>query len=357
MDIEFHYHIIYLIAARAGFNTTDAYLIAYSSQFVDDNTIIYEINPGKSEYYKNYISQTYNILKPRRKLFRIYPLFHFVPGDLLNGDPRKDGKLHQLNTTPDSVNSRKILRAALRSKDLYRTGIACHAYADTWSHQNFTGYYDDFNAMKKPLERPSPLFKYTGKGIFVGHASAYHNPDRINEIWEDRRLATRFSTRKNNRIFLQAVGRIFEELYKFNHPGFKNKDFIAEQDDLIKDIAHAMKGKNKEQRIDNYKELSLKEKYGNLEIRDYDSCAWIEEAISGKLRRLSAPGRHAIIKFLWTYFSNNLFSCVNIYSWSQPEKYKDTHWYKFQEAVKQHQKEASGILNRTKVGNLELADW
>ena len=47
MDIEYHYYITYLIAIKSGFETHEAYTIAYSSQFVDDNCyeyIIYNAN-------------------------------------------------------------------------------------------------------------------------------------------------------------------------------------------------------------------------------------------------------------------------------------------------------------------------
>lgn len=157
MDIEFHYYITYLIAARAGFSPDDSYLLAYSSQYVDDNDIIFEVNIDSEDYYSNYISQTKNILKPKKKLFRIYPLFHFVPGEpFVNSARRKEGKLHYLNTTPDSKNARKILKSAFTSENIYRIGIASHAYADTWAHQNFVGYYDDFNAIKGLLKKAFP---------------------------------------------------------------------------------------------------------------------------------------------------------------------------------------------------------
>lgn len=41
MDIEFHYHITFILARKAGFNTKDSYIIAYSSQYTDDNAFHY----------------------------------------------------------------------------------------------------------------------------------------------------------------------------------------------------------------------------------------------------------------------------------------------------------------------------
>lgn len=80
MDIEFHYYMTYLIAAKAGFAPEDAEIIAHSAQSVDDNHIKYVISDAKSGPYFNYISQSMNILRPARTLYKIYPIFHFIPG-------------------------------------------------------------------------------------------------------------------------------------------------------------------------------------------------------------------------------------------------------------------------------------
>jgi hypothetical protein len=66
---------------------------------------------------------------------RIYTVFHFVPGDPLSGTAfRGDGKMHWLNTTPDSKLANKWIDAAFKASSdrrLFRIGIATHAYADT----------------------------------------------------------------------------------------------------------------------------------------------------------------------------------------------------------------------------------
>ncbi len=56
MDIEFHYYITYIVALKAGYSPHDAYLIAYSSQYSDDNTEEFEISEGTPDNYHNYIS-------------------------------------------------------------------------------------------------------------------------------------------------------------------------------------------------------------------------------------------------------------------------------------------------------------
>jgi hypothetical protein len=73
MNKEFHYQITHLIATRSGFPPADADIIAISSQYVDDNSMIFKIDKDKPTAYSNYISQTMNILKPKAKLFRNKP--------------------------------------------------------------------------------------------------------------------------------------------------------------------------------------------------------------------------------------------------------------------------------------------
>ena len=150
MNIEFHYYITYILCRKAGFERDEAYIIAYSSQYTDDNVLQYKVNYENGGHYSNSISQTIDIRKPSKVRQKIYPLFHFVPGG--SEAERKcslscgDGTCFL--TMANSKNSQALLKAAFDSNDLYRIGIAIHAYADTWSHQNFVGYNDKVNAQK-----------------------------------------------------------------------------------------------------------------------------------------------------------------------------------------------------------------
>ncbi len=183
MDIEFHYYQT-LIAKRAGFGLNEAYKIAYASQYVDDNDIIFEINKDDAHYYKNYISQTINILKP--KLLQIYPFFHFIPGnyDDLHAR-RKDGKMHLLNTTPNSSNA--------------------HAIFD--------------NAMKGVLEKALPDIR---------HADAKHSPDLPGLIWKDERLISAHSRVNNRQRFLEAANQLFHKLCDLAQPDMTTEQRLAE---------------------------------------------------------------------------------------------------------------------------------
>ena len=87
MNIEFHYYLTKYLALEAGFDDSEAEIIAYSSQYVDDNSTQYKIELPDGSEYENYITQTKNILRPRKQLMRIYLLFHFLPGNPIQAKP------------------------------------------------------------------------------------------------------------------------------------------------------------------------------------------------------------------------------------------------------------------------------
>ena len=342
MNIEFHYHITRLIAARAGFSPEDAHIIAVSSQYVDDNSMIFKIDKEMPTAYSNYISQTMNILKPKAKLFRIYPIFHFIPGDPKSESAwRKDGQMHWLNTTPNSENARRIMETALQTDNLYRTGIAIHGYADTWAHQNFTGYYNDFNAMTGPLN----------PGVFsIGHAEAFHNPDWPALVWKDKRLIKNRVDNKSR--FLEAAERILTRLAQHMDPKMPEEELLKRQTELKNDLNLCIGERDpsndfSKNRIARYGELSETAPYGMAPLKEYDPDRWLDEAVNEKVWGLRDRSDFTLAR--WD-------PLTDIYTWKDPEHYRDTHWCRFQEAVKQHQRDTLVILKETNLKGLELPE-
>ncbi len=342
MDIEFHYYMTFLIAGKAGFGQDDSYTIAYSSQYVDDNDLIYEINKDTAQYYRNYISQTMNITKPKAKLFRIYPLFHFIPGDPLQKDGyRRDGVLHWLNTTPDSENANQVIDNALKSKNIYRIGVASHSYVDTWAHQNFIGYYNEFNSMSGVLENLSPN---------IGHADAGHNPDWPALVWQDRRLISKNRRIDNKERFMSAAGSLFSKYRMYIDKKCSSKALNADRMQLIKQLRSAIgetdqKNDNLRVRIERYKETSLN--MLGFEIPEYDEYAWFEDAVNEKVRGLRDKSDNFLTR--WD-------PLTDIYTWKKPGGYKNSSWFKFQEAVKTNQNDTWEILDKKVFSKLDLVD-
>ncbi|MCX5806157.1 MAG: hypothetical protein NT010_08860 [Proteobacteria bacterium] len=308
MDIEFHYYITYIIACRAGFKPEDARIIAYSSQYTDDNDTIYRIHEGHPDEYANYISQTMDIFNPQKEYMRIYPVFHFMPGTLteITGDSawRRDGKFHIMNTIPDNLNSRQLLQAALYSRNLYSIGIATHMYADTFAHQNFVGFNEGFNEMKGLFEGLIPN---------IGHADAKHKPDEPDLIWEDERLIPSISQIDNKKRFLEAARCIYEKYIRYLNAPDDSNNFIT----LIDEAIGPYYG-NEEDRIDRYKAL-----IGNNFI-EYDKKQWFKEAIDFVNTEIPYSGGGYNVPISET-------------EWIWRGNYKETDWYKFQESVKAYQ--------------------
>lgn len=322
MDIEYHYYITYIIALRAGFSKEEAYKIAYSSQYTDDNNEQYEINSSETDTYSNYISQTMDITKPKEMLLRIYPIFHFLPGtkdEIVNNSlPRRDGKLHLLNTIPGNMNAQRLIQSALESQNPYRIGITTHMYADTYSHQNFVGIKDEFNAMKGFLKKLIPN---------IGHADAKYKPDLPAFIWNDERFVSNHVEVNNRERFLAASEHIFELYSQFGTN--KSETAIGEGKRVLRaDIEWSIGDYDKK----NSKKGRRCERYESLigdDFIEYDKDVWFDAAVYWK----SDP---------MTIGTSDI---KRIYSWK--ENYKESNWYNFQEAVKMHQKEAEVVLGPT----------
>ena len=360
MDIEFHYYLTYLIAAKAGFSADEAEIIAHSCQMTDDNTAIFEINKDKnsdsSDSYSNYISQTSDITKPRHDLMRIYSHFHFLPGDPdADSAKRKDGKTHWLNTTPASKNADKMFLKALNTRNLFRIGIACHVYADTFAHQNFVGDYDDFNCIHTILGSEIP---------YIGHLAAFTYPDWPAYIWTDDRLIDGNIAVYNRQRFLDAAVKLYEYLaaYKFTPQGQEITDIKANlsqsQLDTIKNGSDRIyrefdkaineidiKNYKKDERITNYKRLSLYTDFGSKTIPNYDEDDWINKAVTEDVLGLK-------IKYNYTW--NALLPFPEKFHWADLNNYKNSNWYNFQEAIKNHQNETWDILKDENFANVNV---
>lgn len=318
MDIEFHYYIAGILAHRAGFSVEDAIVIAYASQHTDDNGVIYEIlDQTGNTVYSNYISQTMNILKPKQDLMRIYPIFHFLPGDPMADSARRtDGKMHILNTTPDNSLANLMFSDALASPGplrLYRIGIAMHAFADTWAHQNFVGWHDGFNG-----EKLNPLPN-------IGHADYMHHPDWVGHRWADERLTN--ADISNNQRFLAAAKRILQILCDANGTVLEDA-WATLEPALIDAMGPTTSGEfsqGHEQRIQAYRDLASW-------LPDYNPLAWMDDAILTVVRGIpdSEPGP-------------TLLHDRHYWRADRPS-YEVSHWWKFQEAVKAHQAFCMGRL-------------
>lgn len=278
MNKEFHYDMTYVILMRAGADQEFARLAACSAQFIDERLEDLKFHGITLE-----ATQT-PILAPRTDRRRIFPVFHFIPGEPGRASPRKDRLQHEFVTTPDSPLARKLLTCALESRDPYRLGIALHAYADTWAHQNFVGCRHSFNAFPGIINGIIPN---------IGHHDAGHKPDQLG-YWNDLRLENEMID--NRRRFRCAAIRMYEECALFFEKAQPSTVILIREKERFRGMLDAPTRKERQ---------ALREGSVPFGYPHYSKDAWFDDA-------LEAAG---------------------------PDDFKDTSLYLFHEAAKAHIKD------------------
>ena len=271
MEKDFHYHLIYAICKFTGFRKAD--IIAVSSQFVDDNnegqfsidgqpSLFPEKIPANGGHYYPIMTQS---LSPKsldsyvQKY--VYVPFHFIPGD---NSMVIDGKRNPLSTTPASPNATAVLKKALESDNPYQLGIALHTYADSWSHQNFTGLQEGWNSVYPWYN----VFKSMVPNI--GHAEAGHFPDVISEEWTDHRIGEKI---KNRHRAFKATAEIYKAMRRKSGSG----PFWT---DLRRDFRQIINADGYDDRRNKIDDLLLANHFGM--VPKYSKHDWIDAALDRK---------------------------------------------------------------------------
>ncbi|MCD4819230.1 MAG: hypothetical protein K8S23_11120 [Candidatus Cloacimonetes bacterium] len=333
MNIEFHYYITKYLALNAGFEDDEAEIIAYSSQFVDDNFTRFKIETPDDDFYENYITQTMNISKPKKKLLRVYLLYHFMPGDPTTPKVRRrDGKMHILMTTPGNTIAQDIFYSANKDDNLYSLGISSHMLADTFSHQNFVGTFDEINALCGVWETLIPN---------IGHADARFKPDIPNLMWHDPRLINNNVEVNNVERLLLAAQKLYSNyIFITSMPNQWNKvkkNLEAIFNNTIDETQLSEYPLQKEFRISQYKTL-LEDMESD---GDYDPNKWFNQSINQDVNFLNDR------KFKFDPIKDKF---------SFKDSYERSHWYRFQESVKEYQKIATKKLEPL-LTQLEIKEW
>lgn len=303
MEKDFHYFITYAMAQLTEMEQPE--IIAYTCQFVDDNNEGQFSVDGKEVPFPekikvkeggNYYPVMTQSLSPKSLdpyvQRYVYIPFHFLPGDknVIN----KKGESNPLCTTPNSQNAQNILTSALATKNAYLIGIAAHTYADTWSHQNFTGMQEDWNAVYPWYN----VFKSIVPNI--GHAEAGHSPDVISECWTDHRFGKTMISNKQ-RTF-EAVENTYQAFQKSSQKGTPWSDIQGEFRKIIDS--------------DDYdSRIALISNLLGNNIPKYSKDKWINEALNRGVEGVEMK-----------------------------PNFKNTHWYSFHQAAKIHLSKAIDLI-------------
>ena len=233
MQIDFHHATTYVLARLAGFDPSQAEIVAYSAQYVDD-----AVNSGPIEFANGAmyarISSAHKMLDYRNFVtladHLVWVPFHFLPGNggLPRGQDPQGSFIRKLVCTPNSHVAQDMIRSVIETCDrrhaLHRLGIAMHTYADTWAHQGFAGVRHEINhAIDLTDHEGHPHLSLVErlKNYFIelilplGHGTVLGNPDRPYLVWGYTNGLGERIERNNPRDFLDACEQMTKAMQRF----------------------------------------------------------------------------------------------------------------------------------------------
>jgi hypothetical protein len=234
MQRDFHYYAIAVLARAAGFSSRDALIIAYASQYVDDSTegsltplavqgADLRFDPVRTAYSGLQIGRSIRWSEQKR----VWIPFHFLPARPFQA---QENPTFSFVTVPDSSFGRWLLSQASSEPianyryRLCRIGVALHTYADSWSHEGFSGRHSPAENDVEEIEildRPTLMWIKLRVENFlfdllprIGHAEAGFLPDLAYLQWRYRargKSAPRIE-RDNVDRFSAAAAAIYGQL-------------------------------------------------------------------------------------------------------------------------------------------------
>lgn len=217
MNVEFHYYAVHALALEAGLDSSFARDLAGASQYVDAATVALSLRTPRGAYRVE-PTQNYTFWDEAVRS-DVYLPFHFLPGDAAEAAARRlDGALNPYAVTPNGELAKGLLVDALRDKDPFIIGVALHAFADTWAHQNFSGLMEGFNEL--PGSKVSAL-------PAAGHLHAMAKPDAPDGRWRDERLVD--PDIDNASRFRQAARKIYRYLCVYAGKAFGDEDLVCDR--------------------------------------------------------------------------------------------------------------------------------
>lgn len=243
MQIDMHYYSTYVLAAAAGFPKESAEVIAYSSQYVDDqNTILLRIT-GTQEGILGIPTAHHPVDAGKRatQLFTrsiddsrlVWVPFHFLPGG--EGETFEDRVICRKDSAiANEMMQHHIKVASGNTFGLEMMGIVSHVYMDTFSHYGFSGIpserneinelslrFDDHDRstvekMKaKLIEFKDSYQTLVGELPHLGHGAAGTYPDMPFLKWDFTYSDGRTCTRNNPETFLEGCEKLHGHLMAF----------------------------------------------------------------------------------------------------------------------------------------------
>ncbi|MFW6364089.1 MAG: DUF6765 family protein [Spirochaeta sp.] len=329
MNGEFHYYWTYILAVEAGLPAADAEILACASQYPDENIDPVRVLTEKGAY-DSIVTHHYGFWSETAHREVLVP-FHFIPGDPAEAAAaRTDHAPGRWTVTPKSPIARRALIQALKTRSLYRIGIALHAYADTWAHQNFSGLRDPANQLPAGSLLPA-----------IGHAQFRLKPDILEARWEDPRLVPSLRRVDNRERFFAAAEMIFRYLCTFNHRDWDSWPLIRDRMERI--IGPPGREKSPEERL-----LDYQIEYGAPPaVRSAWKSLALQTPAGASSRGADSDPRAAAVQEKLRWFRDELLERSSLQKRAEAAAapgFFDSHWYRWMEAARAHREEVQGLI-------------
>lgn len=356
MQKDFHYDVVYVLAQWAGYSAHDAYILAYSSQFVDDAAEEGTIGFDDGSYYSIISSShaPYDFIHNTNEISNklAWLPFHFLPGNC--GLPKGEGLdldiVDRLICQPNSYVAQDMVCQCLNldngARTLQRLGITIHVYADTWAHQGFCGIVRNQNKVKwlHRVENPWTPFGFIHylqnvrlrfiNLLPLGHAAASVYPDlpylkKWAIIYTDKRGAVR---RNNTADFVEAAGKIYQILRAFKQQ--KRGESLAA---ILRDVPPLEPEKSRLLAT-----LFRRFRYKNENVRHR---RWLR-----KIRANVIPGVRDIPDYdvtgrdSWRFLALGDEKAMKNGKYHRQQSFNRSNWKLFYDALKAHQRFVLGTL-------------
>lgn len=352
MNIDAHYYAILAFARAVGFKKKYAHIIAYASQFVDDakvNHIVLNKKPNNIEYDIISNEPSFFNMATCHSYFKINTFnyeaminnttaFHFVPGC------KGENFAKKLRCSEESPIILDFLEDVIKEDNIAKLGIVLHAYADTFSHQGFSGIISKVNDIKdcRPNTKihnnilesfiedlrnfiPNSFDDYFDRlSPAYGHAQALTYPDIPYLEWEymydysDEFSQDYIITKINNKErYIEAFEKIkiYLEKYLYNNPKYKDESFSFNDFKLL--YKHLVQKDSTKTRIKNWKNVMIDQKLfskDDINIINYNEELWLKEAFNNYNR---------------DRFRNRKVEGVELNT-----SFENSNWYMYYKAVK-----------------------
>lgn len=353
MQRDAHYYAILAFCRACGFTKKSAHVVAYASQYVDDakinlmyinnvsDIIEHDIIDNKPAFFNMATCQSYFRIETfnYEAMVNNTIAFHFVPGC------KGENFTKKLRCKEEGPVILDILEDVLLEDDLIKLGIILHAFADSYTHQGFSGMLSKVNDIKNCdaktkvnlglLDIILRIFKQLNPekyeeyfhGIMpaYGHGQAREYPDIPDLVWSyeydysdefnDSYKEVKIDNKERfHRAFLSI--RKYLENYLIKHPQYIDSDLrFGNFDSLMESL---ISGGKTEKREENWQRTLIEQGLFNNEDLDsliYKDDQWLEKAFSNYDRN--------------AFYDRNVAGGVQL-----ADNFMDSNWYHFYLAVK-----------------------